>query len=127
MTMNYLNIKVEEWLLVVMELNTLLADYNICYKKLTNFRWNILGKNFFDLNIKFEEIYYEARIKIDETAERILTLRFHPMSNLEDYFEISPLKEISSMHFDEEMVNEIINDHINHLKNVESDRKSARS
>ena len=87
--MNYLNIKDEDLLKVVVELNTLLADYHIYYQKLRSNHWNILGKNFFDLHLKFEELYTDARVKIDEIAERILTLKYHPMSKLEDYLKVS--------------------------------------
>lgn len=111
MATNYLNLKEEKLLPVVIELNTLLADYHLYYQKLRNFHWNILGRNFFDLHIKFETLYNEARVKIDEVAERILTLRFHPMSNLTDYLEITSIKEVSSMHSDLEMVKELLNDH----------------
>ncbi|MGV8814232.1 MAG: Dps family protein [Gelidibacter sp.] len=109
--MSYLNIKDEKLLPIVIELNTLLADYHIYYQKLRNFHWNILGKNFFDLHVKFEDLYNDARVKIDDIAERILTLRFHPMSNLEDYLKISSLKEVSPMQSDIEMITELLNDH----------------
>ena len=74
--MNYLNMNEEKVLPVVIELNTLLAEYHVYYQKLRNFHWNILGRNFFDLHEKFEELYEDARTKIDEIAERILTLRY---------------------------------------------------
>ncbi|MDW5288430.1 DNA starvation/stationary phase protection protein [Formosa sp. PL04] len=109
--MNYLNMQDEKLLPVVVELNTLLADYHIYYQKLRNFHWNILGENFFDLHNKFEELYTDARTKIDDIAERILTLRYHPMSKFSDYLEISALKEVSPLKSDREMVAEIINDH----------------
>ncbi len=73
--MNYLNINEEKLLPVVIELNTLLADYHIYYQKLRNFHWNVVGKHFFDLHQKFEEMYDDDKIKVDEIAERILTLR----------------------------------------------------
>ena len=76
----------EKLLPTVVELNTLLADYHIYYQNLRNFHWNILGDNFFELHEKFEELYTDARVKIDEIAERILTLRYHPMSNLKDFW-----------------------------------------
>lgn len=109
--MSYLNMQDEKLLPVVVELNKLLANYHIYYQKLRNFHWNILGENFFDLHIKFEELYTDARTKIDEIAERILTLRYHPMSNLSDYLKISSINEVSPLQSDKEMVNEIINDH----------------
>ncbi|QNM86696.1 DNA starvation/stationary phase protection protein [Polaribacter pectinis] len=109
--MNYLNIDNEKVLPVVSELNVLLADYHVYYQKLRNYHWNILGKNFFELHIRFEEMYNDTRIKIDEVAERIVTLRYHPISNLSDYIEISRIKESSSLLSDIEMVENIINDH----------------
>lgn len=109
--MEYLNIDNQKILSVVSELNVLLADYHVHYQKLRNFHWNILGKNFFDLHQRFEEMYNETRVKIDEVAERIVTLKYHPISNLSDYVEVSKIKESSPLQSDKEMVIEIINDH----------------
>ncbi|WP_299336595.1 DNA starvation/stationary phase protection protein [uncultured Psychroserpens sp.] len=109
--MSYLNMQDEKLIPVVVELNALLANYHIYYQKLRNFHWNILGENFFDLHNKFEELYTDARTKIDEIAERILTLRYHPMSKLSDYLEISEIKEVSPLQTDKAMVSELINDH----------------
>lgn len=95
--MNYLNMQDEKVLPVVVELNTLLSDYNLYYQKLRTFHWNILGKNFFDLHEKFENMYNEAKLKVDEIAERILTLRHHPVSKFSDYLKISSLSEGSVM------------------------------
>ncbi|AXO79178.1 DNA starvation/stationary phase protection protein [Olleya aquimaris] len=109
--MNYLNMQDEKLLPVVIELNTLLADYNIYYQKLRSFHWNVLGKNFFDLHEKFENMYNEAKVKVDEIAERILTLRHHPVSKFSDYLKLSSLSEASSMITDQEMIDELLNDH----------------
>ncbi|WP_370391229.1 Dps family protein [uncultured Winogradskyella sp.] len=109
--MNYLNMNDEKLLPTVIELNTLLADYHIYYQNLRNFHWNILGENFFELHEKFEELYTDAREKIDEIAERILTLRYHPMSNLKDYLKASSIEEVSSDKTDVEMVKEILKNH----------------
>lgn len=92
----------------VVSLNTLLADYHIYYQNLRNFHWNILGKNFFDLHNKFESLYKSARLKIDEIAERILTLRYHPVSSYQDYLKISSIHEAKSKLKDEEMVDTVI-------------------
>lgn len=109
--MSYLNMKDEKLIPVVVELNTLLANYHIYYQKLRSYHWNVLGENFFDLHAKFEELYTDARTKIDDIAERILTLRHHPMSKLTDYLEISEIKETSPLQTDKNMVTEIISDH----------------
>lgn len=109
--MNYLNMDEDKLVSVASELNLLLADYHLYYQKLRSFHWNVLGKNFFDLHVKFEELYGDARIKIDEIAERILTLRYHPVSDFSEYLKISSLSESPAMITDIEMVREILKDH----------------
>jgi starvation-inducible DNA-binding protein len=119
----------ENILPVVIELNTLLADYHLYYQKLRSNHWNILGKNFFDLHNKFEEMYNDARIKIDEIAERILTLRYHPMSKYSDYLQVSSINETLALKTDKEMVSDTINDHKILLKqmNLVIDKANAVS
>lgn len=109
--MSYLNMQDEKLIPVVMELNTLLSDYNMYYQKLRSFHWNVYGKNFFDLHEKFEDMYNDAKLKVDEIAERILTLRHHPVSNFSDYIKISSIEETSTKLQDVDMVDELISDH----------------
>lgn len=109
--MSYLNMNEEELMPVVVELNVLLADYHVYYQKLRSRHWNITGKNFFDLHAQFEAMYNDAKIKIDEIAERILTLRFHPMSRLEDYLKTSAILEDAPLKEDYDMVTDTLNDH----------------
>ena len=116
--MNYLNIKENNTHATVVELNILLADYHIYYQNLRNFHWNVLGENFFQLHEKFEELYTDARTKIDEIAERILTLRYHPISNLKEYLNISSIKEAGSEKTDKEMVSIILENHTTLLKQM---------
>lgn len=107
--MGYLNL--ESTKKTVSELNTLLADYQLYYQKLRNYHWNVVGRNFFDLHIKFEEMYDDAKLKIDEIAERILTLRKSPISNLSDYLKLSNLEESPSNINDVAMVKNLLDDH----------------
>lgn len=116
--MNYLQTQEERIMPTVVSLNTLLADYHIYYQNLRNFHWNILGENFFDLHAKFEELYGDARVKIDEIAERILTLRFHPVSRFSDYIKISNIEEVKSLLEDREMVTVLIENHAHLLKQM---------
>ncbi|QED36500.1 DNA starvation/stationary phase protection protein [Antarcticibacterium arcticum] len=109
--MSYLGLDEKKTTKTVQELNTLLADYHIYYQKLRNFHWNVIGKNFFDLHEKFEELYDDAKLKVDEIAERILTLRFQPTSNLSDYLKASNLKESSSDLSDTKMIQTLLDDH----------------
>lgn len=109
--MGYLNLDVEKTKNTVQELNVLLSDYHLYYQKLRNFHWNVTGKNFFDLHEKFEEMYDDAKLKIDEIAERILTLRNQPVSNFSQYLKITNLEESSSDLADHEMMNTLLEDH----------------
>ncbi len=109
--MNYLNIQTEKILPVAKELNQLLADYHIYYQKLRNFHWNITGKNFFELHEKFEEMYTDARTKIDEIAERIVTLQYHPISRYSKYLKISSISEETPFKTDKDMVYILLEDH----------------
>jgi starvation-inducible DNA-binding protein len=59
-------------------LNDLLANYQILYTNVRGFHWNVRGEKFFELHVKFEELYDDLIIKIDEIAERILTLGYNP-------------------------------------------------
>ena len=109
--MNYLGLDSNKTKNTVEELNVLLADYHIYYQKLRNFHWNVIGKNFFDLHEKFEELYDDAKLKVDEIAERILTLRYQPTSNLSDYLQDSNLKESPSDISDSKMIELLLEDH----------------
>ncbi len=123
--MSYLGLNAEKTKGTVEELNVLLADYHLYYQKLRNFHWNIIGKNFFDLHEKFEELYEDAKVKVDEIAERILTLRFQPTSNLSDYLKMSNLKESKSELSDYEMIEILLEDHGSILKQMRAVIKSA--
>lgn len=78
---------------LVIELNILLADYEIFYQNLRGLHWNIKGKEFFELHEKFEELYKNAFIKIDEIAERVLTLEGEPLHTYTDYLQTAEIKE----------------------------------
>ena len=56
---------------LVNELNELLANYSVFYQNVRGFHWNIRGERFFELHVKFEELYNDLFLKIDEIAERI--------------------------------------------------------
>lgn len=75
------------------KLNQLLADYQIFYMNARGYHWNIKGEKFFELHLKFEELYNDALLKIDEVAERILTLGQIPMHSYSDYLKYSGIKE----------------------------------
>ncbi len=75
------------------KLNELLANYSIFYQNTRGYHWNIKGEKFFELHLKFEELYNDLILKIDEVAERILTLGHTPKHNYTDYRTSSKIKE----------------------------------
>ncbi|MEI5639953.1 MULTISPECIES: Dps family protein [unclassified Pseudoalteromonas] len=78
---------------LVSSLNTLLSSYQIQYMNARGFHWNIKGREFFELHLKFEEIYTLLLEKVDEIAERILTIEGAPLHAFSDYLETSKIKE----------------------------------
>lgn len=77
---------------IVSKLNVLLSNFQIHYQNLRGLHWNIKGKNFFELHVKFEEYYTDAQEKIDSIAERILTLEGQPLHTFVDYLENSKIE-----------------------------------
>lgn len=90
---NLIGINKEKAMVLNEKLNDLLANYQMFYQNLRGFHWNIKGKEFFELHLKFEELYDDAVIKIDEIAERILTLEGTPLHTFADYIDASEIKD----------------------------------
>jgi len=96
---------------VVDELNSLLANYHIHYQKLRGCHWNVKGKSFFSLHQKFEELYTESLVQIDELAERILSLGKPPVSTFDEYVKQSSIKEVNTVGMKEtDMVRALVQD-----------------
>ena len=80
------------------KLNDLLANYTLFYQNVRGYHWNVKGEKFFELHVKFEELYNNLFLKIDEIAERILTLGHTPNHKSSEYLktsEISETKEVN--------------------------------
>lgn len=89
-------------------LNDLLANYSTFYQNTRGYHWNIKGDKFFELHIKFEELYNNLFLKIDEVAERILTLGHTPKNKFTDYLSITSIPESNEVTDGYKSVNEII-------------------
>ena len=97
-SLNHIGLDYEVSKVLSDKLNELLANYQIFYMNARGFHWNIKGDKFFELHLKFEELYNDSLIKIDEIAERVLTLGHTPLHTYEDYLvnaTIAPAKGIS--------------------------------
>lgn len=81
---------------LIEKLNNLLANYQVFYQNTRGFHWNIKGDKFFELHLKFEELYTDLQLKIDEIAERILTLGGTPFHSFTSYLEKTQVKPVEN-------------------------------
>lgn len=92
-------------------MNKLLANYSVHYQKLRNFHWNVKGPDFFDIHENFEKQYNQAKVNIDDIAERIRVFGQTPLSTMREYLENSEIKESGTDLTAFEMVSEILKDY----------------
>ncbi|MGN7178884.1 Dps family protein [Cytobacillus sp. SAFR-174] len=95
---------------LVKAVNQQVANWTVLYVKLHNYHWYIKGKNFFTLHAKFEELYNEANVHVDELAERILALEAKPVATMKEVLETSSLKEATGKENEEQMVQSVVDD-----------------
>ncbi len=97
MKLNSIGLDEQKSAATIVQLNELLANHQQFYMNLRGFHWNIKGRNFFELHLKFEELYTNINLKVDEIAERILALEGAPLTSFSDYQAISTIKEIKNI------------------------------
>ncbi|BFT70255.1 MULTISPECIES: Dps family protein [Paenibacillus] len=91
-------------------LNKQIANWGLLFVKLHNFHWYVKGNQFFTLHVKFEELYNEAALHIDELAERLLSIGGQPAATMKAYIELSSLKEAQGTETATKMVEAVIED-----------------
>ncbi|WP_406733211.1 Dps family protein [Vibrio scophthalmi] len=106
---NLIGLNHEQSVQISQQLNQLLAHYQVLYMNTRGYHWNIKGQQFFELHVKFEEIYTDLQTKIDELAERILTLGETPNHSFTRYLELSELKEHVNASNGQECVKGLVN------------------
>jgi len=99
-------------------LNKLLANYSVHYQKLRNFHWNVKGGDFFDLHEKFEDQYNNAKVAVDDIAERIRVFGQTPFSTMKDYLHHADIQEAGTDLTSLEMVREILKDYQHLLESM---------
>ena len=107
-TVDYLHLSEQKAAGVVAALHQLLADFQVHYTNLRGMHWNIKGHGFFVLHEKFESMYNDAAEKIDEIAERILTLGGVPENKFSAYLKVAQVKEVSDITCGSEAVDFIL-------------------
>lgn len=98
---------------LAVQLNTLLANYQVFYINARGFHWNITGDKFFELHAKFEELYNDLLLKVDEIAERILTLGHTPLHTFSDYVQTSTIKEAKNISSGKEAMQNVLDSFTN--------------
>ncbi|QWX82675.1 DNA starvation/stationary phase protection protein [Cellulophaga sp. HaHaR_3_176] len=108
MKLNSIGLSAEKSEILSKDLNILLANFQQYYQNLRGIHWNIKGKRFFDLHVKFEELYTDANLKVDEIAERILTLGDVPLHTFEDYISNSEIAVGKNITRDEDAIRLVV-------------------
>lgn len=118
MTLNSIGLDTKKTEGLANDLNQLLANFQLYYQNLRGIHWNIKGRAFFDLHVKFEELYTDANLKVDEIAERILTLGATPLHTFEDYNKAAKVPVGKNISKDDKAV-ELIVDSLSELLKIE--------
>jgi starvation-inducible DNA-binding protein len=108
-TYNYIGLSKQHAKQIADKLNSLLANYSIFYQNVRGFHWNIKGDKFFELHIKFEELYNDLQLKMDEIAERIVIVGGVPNHNFSCYINLSEIKETIIIHDSKTAIENILN------------------
>jgi len=91
-------------------LNRQVANLNVLYVKLHNYHWYVKGEQFFSLHEKFEELYDDITLKMDEVAERLLSIKGTPAATLKEYLELATIQEATGKEDTRGMVQTLIED-----------------
>lgn len=105
---------------MIEKLNILLAHAQLFYMNTKGLHWNIKGEKFFELHVKFEELYTDLNLKVDEIAERILTLEGTPLHSFTDYLKKSKIKEQTNVN-EASKATEAVMDSLSTLIKIERD------
>lgn len=116
MSLNNIGLDLEKSNRLAEELNNLLATYSMFYINVRGYHWNIKGQKFFELHVKFEELYTDIFTKIDEVAERIVTLGLTPLHTYQDYQDKSEIKAEKNVTSADETVNGVLSSLQNLIK-----------
>lgn len=111
---------------IIKDLNELLSDLCVFYRKLQNYHWNVKGKDFFTFHAKLEEYYDEVNEQIDEIAEHILTLGYQPLGTMQDYLNLTKIAEAKNEKIDDCLIFKNVKEDMNIiLKKIEEIKKKA--
>ena len=108
-TLNTIGLDAQKSKLLAESLNDLLSNYTVLYQNVRGYHWNVQGDKFFELHLKFEELYNDLFVKIDEIAERILTLGQRPNHKFSIYLKNTSITETNEVSDGPKSIQEILN------------------
>ena len=110
----------------VNDLNLLLSNLNVFYRKSQNYHWNVFGNDFFTVHEKLEEYYNEVNEQIDEIAEHILMIGGQPLGTMQEYLNTTRITEAQNIKIESKKIFEnVMKDLDILLKQVSDIKKKA--
>ncbi|MCG5512485.1 Dps family protein [Ectothiorhodospira shaposhnikovii] len=104
MTQIDIGIKEQDRVEIAEGLKRLLADSYTLYLQTHNFHWNVVGPQFRDLHLMFEEHYTELATAVDDIAERIRALDVPAPGTYKEFARLSSIQEVEGVPPAKEMV-----------------------
>lgn len=105
---------------LIQELNKQVSTWSVLYAKLHNYHWYVKGNQFFTLHAKFEELYNESTLHMDEIAERVLTLGGEPTATLKQHLAESVVEEANGTEKANQMVQTLVEDFEKTMKSLKT-------
>jgi len=86
MVLNSIGLDTKKTKVIADNLNHLLANFQTYYQNLRGIHWNIKGRAFLIFMLSLKNFIMMQMMKVDEIAERILTLGEIPLHTFKDYY-----------------------------------------
>ena len=111
---------------VIQILNALLADEYVVYTKTRNYHWNVVGPQFHDLHVFFENQYDELNDLIDEVAERARSLGGQSLGTMKEFLDLKRLEEYPGQYPDaRQMISNLLSDHETIIRDLRVDLETC--
>jgi starvation-inducible DNA-binding protein len=96
----------------------ILSDTYVLYTKTQNFHWNLIDPRFFSLHVLFEMQYQELAEALDDIAERIRMLGIKAPASMQEFLEMTSLRESNDDLTGDEMLEQLLQDHEDVANNI---------
>lgn len=107
---------------VVKILVRLLSDEYVLYTRTRKYHWNVTGPRFQQLHDFFKVQYTQLEIIIDDVAERIPQLGGKAVATLEEFKQLTRLKEdVGQYPNSNKMLTNLLDDHETIIRNLRTD------